>query len=62
MDDSKQGDLNQQIRKEEEKTLEDNPIFQALANILEKQETVGACQLMSELYSLAEKERAAEDK
>ncbi len=61
MDDSKRSSSNQQIEKEEAKTMEENPVFQALANILEKQESVGACQLMSELYNPTEKEQAAED-
>jgi len=58
---SKQSSLNQQIKKEEANTVKENPVFQALANILEEQESVGTCQLMSELYSLTEKDQASDD-
>jgi hypothetical protein len=62
MHDSEKGGLNQQIKKEEAKTPQCNPVFEALGNILENDQPVCVCQLMSELYNLAEKEQAAEDK
>jgi len=61
MDNSKRGILNQPIEKEEAKTSQCNPVFEALGNILENDQPVCVCQLMSELYGLTEKE-AAEDK
>jgi len=61
MDDSQKSSLNGQIKTEEATTAEDNPVFQALAKVLENQESVCTCQLMSELYSLTEKEQPADD-
>ncbi len=60
MDDSEQRHLNQQIKKEEAKSLKCNSVLEALANMLENDQPICACQLMSELCSLAEKEQAAE--
>ncbi len=63
MDDNQKGRLNEQNRPAEEaKALEDNPVAQAILRMLENQEPVRTCQLMSELSSLAEEEEAAEDK
>jgi len=61
MDDSQKSSLNQQIKTEEATTAEDNPVCQALAKVLENQESVCTCRFMSELYSLTEKEPPADD-
>jgi hypothetical protein len=60
MEDSEQS--GSKIKTEHAQASKYNPVVQALANILENQESVCTCQLMSELDSLAEKEQAAEDK
>lgn len=62
MDDSQESRLNKPSKMEEAKTLESNPVAQALLKMLENQEPVRTCQLMSELSSLAEEEQAADDK
>jgi hypothetical protein len=62
MDDSQESRLNKKSKMEEAKTLESNPVAQALLKMLENQEPVRTCQLMSELSSLAEEEQAADDK
>ncbi len=60
MDDTEEARLNEQNKEEEAKTLEDNPVAQALFNMLENGETVHTCQFMSELLSLTEEEQAAD--
>jgi len=62
MHDSGQGSLNQRINTEDAKTSQGNPVFEALGNILENDQPVCVCQLMSELDRLAEKEQADEGK
>ncbi len=62
MDDSQPSALNQRIKAQEARTLKRNPLFEALANILENDQPVCVCQLMSELDRLTEKEQVAEDK
>jgi len=62
MDDSQKSRLTEQTIMEEAKALEGNPVAQALLRMLENQEPVRTCQLMSELSSLVEEEQATEDK
>ncbi|MGO9121093.1 MAG: hypothetical protein ACLQPD_26210 [Desulfomonilaceae bacterium] len=59
MDDAKEGRLSKQNNLEA-KTLEDNPVAQALFKVLENDEPVRTCQFMSELLSLTEQEQAAD--
>jgi len=60
MDDIKEGRLSKQNSLEEAKTLEDNPVAQALFKMLENGGPVCTCQFMSELLSLTEQEQAAD--
>ena len=60
MDDTEEARLSEQNKEEEAKTLEDNPVVQALFNMLENSQTVHTCQFMSELWSLTEEEQAAD--
>jgi hypothetical protein len=60
MDDNQKGRLNKQDETEEAKSLENNPVAQALLKMLENEEPVRTCQLMSELSSLAEEEQAVD--
>jgi hypothetical protein len=61
MDDTEEGRLNKQNNLEEAKTLEDNPVAEALFKMLENGESVHTCQFMSELLSLTEQDQAADD-
>ena len=60
MDDTKKGRLSKQNNLGEGKTLEDNPVAEALFKMLENGEPVCTCQFMSELLSLTEEEQAAD--
>jgi hypothetical protein len=60
VDDTEEARLNEQNKVEEAKTLEHNPVAQALFNVLENGETVQTCQFMSELLGITEEEQAAD--
>jgi hypothetical protein len=62
MDDTKERRLSKQNNLEEAKTLEDNPVAQALFKMLENDEPVHTCHFMSELLSLTDEEQAADHK
>ena len=61
MDDTKERRLSKQNNLEEAKTLEDNPVAEALFKMLENGESVHTCQFMSELLSLTDEEQAADN-
>ncbi len=61
MDDSQEGRVNKHNDTKQAQALEKDPVAAALLRMLENQEPARTCQLMSELSSLAEEERAADD-
>lgn len=57
MDDTEESRLNKQKHIEKAKTLESNPVAEAIFRVLENDESIHTCQFMSVLSSLAEEEQ-----
>jgi hypothetical protein len=57
MDNPQESRPDKQKRFEKAKTLENNPVAEALFRVLENDESVHTCQFMSELLSLAGEEQ-----